>query len=217
MTSRHEARRDDDTGEMPSESRRLHAPGRSRDDTSHDALLKDLGDPDASGALMAKISFVARARYGILPQDSEDLFHEAVATYLTVHSRYEATDNHYGLLVGIFHKKALEHLGARDRAGRMARRFVTRVRSEHPFVARGEDPGGTTAEIVIREEDAKLIRDAIESMHDDGREMLLALAEGRLTRLQLIDELGINQNTFDTRLRALRQRLRLKLQRSGVL
>lgn len=179
--------------------------------------MQDLGDESATSSFLARVCFIARARYGILPQDAEDIFHEAVATYLTIHSRYDANDNHYGLLVGIFHKKALEHLGARDRAGRMARRFVTRLRSERPVTARGEDPTGTTAEIVIREEDAKLIRDAIDSMHEDGREMLLALAEGRLSRLEMIEKLDVNPNTFDTRLRALRQKLRRKLMRIGVL
>jgi RNA polymerase sigma factor (sigma-70 family) len=179
--------------------------------------MRDLGDEEATSSFLARICFIARARYGILPQDAEDIFHEAVATYLTVHTRYDSNDNHYGLLVGIFHKKALEHLGARDRAGRMARRLVTRLRSERPIVARGEDPLGTTSEIVIREEDAQLIRDAIDSMQEEGRELLLALAEGRLTRLEMIEQLNVNPNTFDTRLRALRLKLKRKLLRSGVL
>ncbi len=220
MTSRHEARHDDHSGRKPLEShrRRSGAPrGGAPEDTSHEALIADLADDEATSAFLAKICFIARARYGILPQDAEDIFHEAVATYLSVHTRYSPSDNHYGLLVGIFHKKALEHLGARDRDGRLARRFVTRMRSERPVAARGEDPLGTTSEIVIREEDAKLIRDAIDSLHEDAREMLLALAEGKLTRLQMIEALGVNRNTFDTRLRALRLKLRRKLLRSGVL
>ena len=179
--------------------------------------MRDLGDEEAAGSFLARVCFIARARYSILPQDAEDIFHDAVATYLSVHARYDGNDNHYGLLVGIFHKKALEHLGARDRAGRMARRFVTRLQSERPVAARGEDPNGTTAEIVVREEDAKLIRDAIDSMHEEGRELLLSLAEGRLSRLEMIERLDINANTFDTRLRALRLKLRRKLLRHGVL
>jgi RNA polymerase sigma factor (sigma-70 family) len=189
---------------------------RRNEDTSHAALMAALADETESRTLFSKASFIARARYGLRVEDAEDVFHEAVATYLVVHSRYGPADNHFGLLVGIFHKKALEHLGARDRTGRVARRFVARLRSDRPGIARGEDPQGAAVERVIREEDAELIRAAIESLNDEGRQMLLSLAEGRLSRLEMIAELGVNRNTFDTRLRALRQRLRERLSRSGV-
>ena len=192
------------------------APRRS-EDTSHEALMAALADEEAARTLFSKASFIARARYGLRIEDAEDVFHEAVATYLVVHSRYGPNDNHFGLLVGIFHKKALEHLGARDRSGRVARKFVARLRSDRPGVARGEDPKGAAVERVIRDEDAALIRAAIDSLNDEGREILLTLAEGRLSRLELIAELGVNRNTFDTRLRALRLKLKDRLENSGVL
>ena len=47
--------------------------------------------------------------------------------------------------------------------------------------------------------------------------LMLTLAEGRLSRLELIAELGVNRNTFDTRLRALRLKLKERLHRAGVL
>ncbi len=90
---------------------------RPREDTSHPALMVALRDEQRTRTLFTKLSFMARARYGLRPDDSEDVFHEAVATYLTIHARYPSGDNHFGLLVGIFHKKALEHLGARQRTG----------------------------------------------------------------------------------------------------
>lgn len=204
------------TGDSPGRRSSRNGDGRA-EDTTHAALLRDLADGDASTSFRARVCFIARARYGILPQDAEDIFHEAVATYLSIHSRYGDGDNHYGLLVGIFHKKALEHLGARERAGKISRRFTARLRAERPVAARGEDPKGTTADRLIRDEDARLIREAIDSMNDDAREMLLALAEGQLSRLEMIERLEVNPNTFDTRLRALRLKLRQKLMRSGVL
>lgn len=188
-----------------------------REDTSHDGLMAALADVQRTASLQAKVSYMARTRYGIRVHDAQDIFHESVATYLSIHSRYPAGDNHFGILVGIFQRKALEHLGARSRTDRVAERLVTRLRAENPNVSRGEDPEGTVTDRVIREEDAHLIRSAIESLAPDAREMLLSLAEGRTTRLELIRDLGINRNTFDTRLRALRLRLRKSLETSGVI
>ena len=45
----------------------------------------------------------------------------------------------------------------------------------------------------------------------DAREALLPLAEGRHSRLDLIARLGVNRNTYDSRLRVARNRLRRDL------
>jgi RNA polymerase sigma factor (sigma-70 family) len=160
---------------------------------------------------------MARTRYGIQAQDAQDVFHEAVATYLKVHERYPPQDNHFGILVGIFQRKALEFLGSRQRTGRMSQRLAAKLRADRPQVARGEDPAGTVADCVIRAEDAAMIRRAIEALSPDARDLLLALAEGRASRLDMIAELGLNRNTFDTRLRTLRLRLKKALSSAGVL
>ena len=191
--------------------------GEPREDTSHAALMLALGDDSRASSLFSKLCFMARARYGILPQDAEDIFHEAVVTYLAIHERYPAGDNHFGLLVGVYHKKSLEFLDSQDRRGRVARRFVARLQADRPDVARGEDPSGPAVERVVREEDAALIRAAIATLSEDARELLLTLAEGRMTRLELIQALGINRNTFDTRLRGVRLRLKQTLSESGVI
>jgi DNA-directed RNA polymerase specialized sigma24 family protein len=62
-----------------------------------------------------------------------------------------------------------------------------------------------------------LIRGAIECLPEDSQEILLDLAEGRVTRLEMIDRMGINRNTFDSRLRSLRLKLRQQLLDDGVL
>lgn len=192
-------------------------PREDRESTSHAALMEAMADDARVAALFSKVCFLARARYGILPQDAEDIFHEAVATYLTIHERYPPGDNHFGLLVGIFHKKSLEFLDGQDRRGRVARRFVARLQADRPDVARGEDPSGAAVERVVREEDANLIRAAIGSLSGEARELLLTLAEGRMTRLEMIETLRVNRNTFDTRLRGVRLRLKRALLESGVL
>jgi RNA polymerase sigma factor (sigma-70 family) len=188
-----------------------------REDTSHAELMKALGDDHRASSLFSKLCFMARARYGILPQDAEDIFHEAVVTYLAIHERYPSGDNHFGLLVGVFHKKSLEFLDSQDRRGRVAKRFVARLQADRPEVARGEDPSGAAADRVVRAEDAALIRAAIATLSEEARELLLTLAEGRMTRLELIQVLGINRNTFDTRLRGVRLRLKQTLSESGVI
>jgi DNA-directed RNA polymerase specialized sigma24 family protein len=99
----------------------------------------------------------------------------------------------------------------------VATRLATRLKADRPEVARGEDPAGTVADKLVRDEDARLIRQAIASLSPDAREMLLSLAEGRTSRLELIKTRGLNRNTFDTRLRAIRLRLRAALQGTGVL
>lgn len=192
-------------------------PGAADGDTSHAALMAALEDDDRSRALLAKTSYIARTRYGIRAQDAQDIFHESVATYLTIHTRYPEDENHFGILVGIFHRKSLEFLGAVKRSGRVAERLAAKLRADRPTVARGEDPEGAAADAVIRAEDAKLIRDAINSLQPDSRAMLLALADGECSRLEMIESLGINRNTFDTRLRVLRLRLKRMLGANGVM
>lgn len=191
--------------------------GDVREDTSHEALMVALADESRASTLFSKLCFIARARYGILPQDAEDIFHEAVVTYLAIHERYPAGDNHFGLLVGVFHKKSLEFLDGQDRRGRVAKRFVAKLQADRPVLARGEDPRGAAVDQVVREEDAALIRSAIAALSPDARELLLTLADGRMTRLELIEALGVNRNTFDTRLRGVRLRLMQVLEQSGVL
>ncbi len=198
----------------PVRPRRWHQD--SHEDTTHKGLLTALGDTERAAALLSKVCFIARARYGILSQDAEDIFHESVATYLSIHKRYPPKDNRFGILVGIFHKKSLMFLRSRDWQGRVARRFVARLQADRPIIARGEDPSGCTLEKVLRSEDAQIIREAIAGLDESRRELLLALAEGRMTRKEMIKALGVNRNTFDTRLRAVRMQLKSVLAESGV-
>jgi RNA polymerase sigma factor (sigma-70 family) len=187
------------------------------EDTTHEGLMVALRDERRMAALLAKVTYMARTRYGIRAQDAQDIFHESVVTYLQIHGRYPPGDNHFGLLVGVFQRKALEFLGASQRKDRVAERLLARLRADRPDLARGEDPSGNVADCVIREEDARLIRAAIDALSPESRELVLALAEGRATRLEMIESLGMNRNTFDTRLRTVRLRLKKALETLGVL
>ncbi len=220
MSSHHEVSRTNAArgrnGSTANGAARPHG-GDAREDTSHEGLMKALADESRASTLVSKLCFIARARYGILPQDAEDIFHEAIVTYLAIHERYPPGDNHFGLLVGVYHKKSLEFLDSQDRRGRVAKRFVAKLQADRPVLARGEDPGGAAVDRVVREEDAALIRSAIAALAPESRELLLTLADGRMTRLELIAALGVNRNTFDTRLRGVRLRLMHVLEQSGVL
>ena len=190
---------------------------RRKEDTTHPALMAALNDERRTLELKGKVCAGARMRYGIQLHDAEDIFHEAVLTYLVIHGRYSERDNHFGLLVGIFHKKSLEFLGREERQSRVARRMVHNLQANQPELARGEDPRGPAVERVIRDEDAELIRGAISGLTEESQEILLDLAEGRISRLEMIDKLGINRNTFDSRLRSLRLKLKQQLTDDGVL
>ena len=185
-------------------------------ETTHSDLMRTLGDEARTGALVAKLTYTARTKYGLRSIDAQDVFHESVTTYLAIHSRYDGNENHFGILVGIFHRKALEFINARQRRERVADRYLARVRAIRPKLVAGQDPEGDAAERVIRAEDAQLIRSAIDSLSPEARELLLELADGRTTRMEMIERLGINRNTFDTRLRTLRLRLRDALTAIGV-
>jgi DNA-directed RNA polymerase specialized sigma24 family protein len=183
--------------------------------TSRSALLGALEDEKRVQKLMSKAGFIGRLRYGLQLQDIEDVFQAAVATYLEIGERYPEQDNHFGILIGIFHKKCLEFLDRRERRGRVTGRFVVRLKGDRPVVARGEDPSGTTADRVVRSEDALLIRAAIDTLSPSALELVLTFAEAS-SRLQLIGLLGLNKNTFDSRLRTARLKLKQHLEERGV-
>jgi len=201
----------------PAPTRKARRVRRPKEDTTHPALMAALNDEERTLQLKGKVCASARRRYGLQMHDAEDIFHDAVLTYLGIHARYTDKDNHFGLLVGIFHKKALEFLGREERQTRAARKFVTKLRATRPLLAKGEDPKGPAVERVIRREDSALIRAALATLDDENQAMLLDLAEGSVSRLEMIDRLGINRNTFDSRLRTLRLRLKSNLAEACVL
>jgi RNA polymerase sigma factor (sigma-70 family) len=175
----------------------------------------DLASTLASSALHAKlfdmVCSVVRRRYGIRAEDAEDVFQDAVVTYLEVRERYPAGANHFGLLVGISHRKALKALaGSRKRARRLEL-LAARVALEQ----RGRDPIHSPEWPVIRDERDAAIRKAIAALPHPARETLLSIAEGTERRLELIARLGVNRNTFDSRLHVARTALRRDLARRG--
>jgi RNA polymerase sigma factor (sigma-70 family) len=188
-----------------------------RQDLSHAALLAALADAERTASLVAMAAAIARSRRGIGTGDAEDLFHDAVVTYLQIQHRYPADVNRFGLLVGIFHRKVLEYTATSQRRRRGLERFVRRLESERGRRVPGRDVDAPADSRMIREETAAAIRASIESMPESIRSVLLALGEGRRRRLELIRELGISPNTFDSRLHVARERLRRRAVAAGAM
>jgi DNA-directed RNA polymerase specialized sigma24 family protein len=158
-----------------------------------------------------------RMKFGMKSDDGEEVIQEGIAKYLTIAARYPAGENHFGILWGVVCRKAYEHLRRNSRAERAKGRLRAHHEANRPHLARGEDPLGSTADRVIRAEDARLIRKTLQSLDDGARTMLLQMADGSpRRRLELINGSGVNKNTFDTRLRRFRLMLRKQLRTAGL-
>jgi DNA-directed RNA polymerase specialized sigma24 family protein len=182
----------------------------------HAELMRDLSDVERVKRMLAVLRSRARTRHGIAGADAEDIFQDSVLTYLHVHGKYSGVESHAALLFGIFHKKSLMFLTGVAKRSRQSGRLAERLLADRPAVARGEDPCGTTLDGLVRKETCSLIRRVVESMAQDRRELLLALAERRASRRELMAAMGLNPNTFDSRLHAARLRLRSRLRTAGV-
>ena len=171
------------------------------------ALAATLANSDQEAALRAMVTAVARRRYGVQATDAEDAFQDAVVTYLRVRGRYPADANHFGLFVGIFHRTALTSL----KRSRQRRHILERLATRLAHAQREFDPANAPDAAALRAERTTAIRAAVATLDRDAREALLPLAEGRHSRLDLIARLGVNRNTYDSRLRVARNRLRRDL------
>jgi RNA polymerase sigma factor (sigma-70 family) len=171
------------------------------------ALAATLANSDQEARLRAMVTAVARRRYGVHAVDAEDVFQDSVVTYLRIRNRYPADANHFGLFVGIFHRTTLTSLKRSRRRLGVLERLATRL----AHAQRTPDPASAPDAAALSVERAAAIRAAVATLDRDAREALLPLAEGRHSRLDLIARLGINRNTFDSRLRVARNRLRRDL------
>jgi DNA-directed RNA polymerase specialized sigma24 family protein len=191
------------------------APGRTSE-SSRAELMRALGDAERAGTLRDTLRARARRHHGIRSDDADDVFQDAVTTYLIVNGKYPDDANHFGLLFGIFRRRSQMFLRA-DRTRRRANdRLVERLLGRRPDVARGEDPRGTTLDRLVRDESASLIRRAIAAIEADRRDLLLAFAERRASRLDLAAAGAVNPDTLDSRLRSARRRLMRSLEAVGV-
>jgi len=184
---------------------------RPRTDCDADAFATALSDSCGHARLSTIAARVARRRYGIRAGDADDVFQESALTYLLVRPRYARDANHFGLFFGIFHRTALKFLSsARGRAAKLER-LGARLAHER----RAPDESSSPAASTLRAERDAAIRDSVAALSEGARGPLLDLASGCVRRLDLVARLGVNRNTFDSRLRTARRKLRRELARRG--
>ena len=177
------------------------------------ALAAALSNSSQEADLRAMVTAVARRRYGIRAADAEDVFQDSVLTYLRIRGRYPADANHFGLFVGIFRRTVLTSLRrSRRRLGVLARLAERLEHAQRKF-----DPADAPDAAALSVERAAAIRAAVATLDRDARDALLPLADGQHSRFDLIARLGINRNTYDSRLRVARKRLRRNLVARGGL
>jgi DNA-directed RNA polymerase specialized sigma24 family protein len=112
----------------------------------------------------------------------------------------------------VISKRELSH----DRQRRKFRRIMERLRETAPHRLQGLVIDESVLDAIVRIEEADAVRAALAELSTEAHALLLMLAEQEVTRLKLIEILGVNRNTFDTRLRALRRKLKQLLREHGV-
>jgi len=180
-------------------------------DEGVDEFAATLGSSLRVARLRREVTRIARRRLGIRADDAEDLFQDSVVAYLEMRHSHRPDENHLALFVGVLHRMARASLATARRRARGLDRWATRFTHDR----RGLDARSSPDAGARRAERDAAIRGAIAAMSHDVREALIALADGRCRRLELIAQLGINRNTFDSRLHKARSRLRCELARRG--
>lgn len=155
----------------------------------------------------------------------EDLISEACLKYLEIVSadpeRFDHSEPRSSLKIiyGIFQKRCQVISGRQLSHGwqqRKLKRLVKRLRETVPHRLQGLVIDESVLDAIVRIEEATAVRAALTELSTEAHALLLMLAEQEVTRLKLIEILRVNRNTFDTRLRALRRKLKQLLREHGV-
>jgi RNA polymerase sigma factor (sigma-70 family) len=170
-----------------------------------------LDDPAYAEKLATKLGQLAWFRYRIRSQRAEDIVQTSFATFLAVRHRYEKVADHPAILIGIFRKKCLEHI---DRSVRDQRKLDQYCRSaaaarENPWIRpRRAGESHSVIDELIRREERTQIKNAIDSLRPSSRELVSKMVEDGMGRKELVEHLGLNKNTVDSRLHVTRRELR---------
>jgi RNA polymerase sigma factor (sigma-70 family) len=173
--------------------------------------LDPLTDSASISQFRAKLVALARSRYRVTRDEADEIVQTAFAAYLQVRARYAHVADHGAILGGIFRNKCLTHLGRVGREKqRLARYSLTSDAARENQWIRPSRPAEAPSvlEEIVRCETRREIRDAIARLRPSSRRLISLLVLGDLGRKRLIDVLGVNKNTFDSRLHACRAELR---------
>ena len=184
-----------------------------------DEVMDSLADPQTADRLREQLIQLARVRYSISHDAAEDVVQNALAAYIEVRRRYEASVNSQAILFGIFFNKCLEHIDRSVRESRRLRKYCTSADAarDNPWIRPGapaQEPGVLTE--LVRREDGEQIEIAIGQLRPKSKELAQLITRRGMDRQQLISKLGINRNTLDSRLHVCRNELRRLLLREGV-
>lgn len=167
-----------------------------------------------------KLHFIARERYRIRRQEATDLVQATIETFLEVRSRYPRTEEHPRIVVGIFRNKCREHIERAVRSSRRIeelRREVEAGTADLPAIRAARRAEGGLVEDLIRREQAERILYALAALRPEAREMFRLITQENLSRKQLIERLGLNPATLDSRLHTYRRELKRLLDDRGQL
>jgi RNA polymerase sigma factor (sigma-70 family) len=174
-------------------------------------------EPHELEALRGKLIYLAWHSYRIHATDADDVVQASFATYFEIRDRYPRTEDHSAILIGVFRNKCREHI---DRVIREQRRHSEYIRKLAPTTASSvsgpESPGTSVLEDLVREEEGRLILEALSNLRPDARAAFEALLDEDVGRKGLIDRLGLNKNTLDSRLHVYRSELRKLLRQKGL-
>lgn len=176
-------------------------------------------DPTEVARLRTMLLALAIREHRLQQADAEDAVQSAYLTYLEVRARYPESDEHAAILVGILRNKCREITrdGNRRRRRLAAYCAAPDAARENPWIrppAPRTPPG--VVEGLIRREDRCVVYDAIRRLPRPARVIVRLITWREMPRRQMIRRLRVNPNTFDTRLRSCRLRLRAELAASGI-
>jgi DNA-directed RNA polymerase specialized sigma24 family protein len=182
-------------------------------------MIQQLSDVETFGKIREKLVYLAWHKYRIRRDFSEDIIQIAITTYCEVRGRYSGESNQYGILLGIFNKKCLEHIDRSVRERRRLEKYLTR-----PDNTRGNpwlDPEGNGAsrgvlDDLVHREEGRLILSAIADLRPEAKEMFRLLVDEEMGRQGLLSHYGLNKNTLDSRLHVFRTELRSLLRKADV-
>jgi RNA polymerase sigma factor (sigma-70 family) len=192
----------------------------ARDESAESSGLGSvLGDSRSVEALGAKLTQLAWFRYRIPALEAEDVLQNTFAAYLEVRDRYAVLSEHRAILVGIFRKKCLEHIERSVREKQRLSRYCTTpdAARENPWIRPASATrSASVLDELVRDETRGRILEAIAALRPSSRQIATLIGRDGLGRADLIEQLELNKNTFDSRLHACRAQLRGLLRRRDV-
>lgn len=164
-----------------------------------------------------RLLYLAWRWYGISREDAEDLVQAACGAFVEVEYRYPNPDEHPRILVGIYRNICRGYIRRGIQEARNRQRLKQEVEggSLAPLLRRTSSEDGVLHELV-RQENGRLILEALGRARPPAREMFRLITEEGATRADLARHYHVNENTLDSRLHVYRMEVRRDLAGRGL-